>query len=76
MREPGLPMAMKVFFWSLLAGVGAAYGVFRLVLIVIDRYFQRVDPIVGAMLAVLLSLSVGMASAVTAGVVIGKRNQV
>jgi hypothetical protein len=72
MRDSGLPLALRIFLWSLLAGVASAYGVFRLVLVVMDRYFQRVDPVLAAMLAVLLSLAVGMASAVTAGVVAGK----
>ncbi|MDP1918516.1 MAG: hypothetical protein Q8L14_19870 [Myxococcales bacterium] len=65
-----MPSALKIFVLSMLAGLVAGAVTLRFGLWVVERYFSR-EPM--AFLFVLVAtLSVGVASAVTSGVVMGR----
>jgi hypothetical protein len=66
-----MPIGLKIFLWSLLAGVGGGWAALRVGFWVADRFWRGEPLAVGG--AVLASLAVGVASAVTAGVLIGKK---
>ncbi len=71
-----MPIAIKIFFMSLVAGVAGGYGAFRLALFIAAKFFKgELAEIYVAMIAVAAALLVGMASAVTAGVLAGKSSQ-
>ena len=71
-----MPLAIKIFFLSLVSGVAGGYGAFRLALYVAAKFFDgEMAEIYVAMIAVGSALVVGMASAVTAGVLAGKSAQ-
>ena len=69
MRD-GLPAALQVFVFALLGGLGSGYLAFRLVLALPPHLVDRPERLV---IALLLAAAVGVAGAVTAGVVAGKR---
>ena len=72
MSDQPVPPALKVFFWSLAGAAGGTYGSFRLANFLLNRFLPRLDPVLGAVLLFLVPLAIGMASAVTAGVLAGK----
>lgn len=69
MRD-GFPAALQVFVFALLGGLGSGYLAFRLVLLLPPRLVDRPERLV---VALLLAAAVGVAGAVTSGVVAGKR---
>jgi hypothetical protein len=66
-----IPSAIKVFGCALLAGVGGCVGAFKLAMAVLPRFLPG-DPTIVAALSVLASSAIGVASAVTAGVIAGR----
>lgn len=71
-----MPLAIKIFFLSLVSGVAGGYGAFRLALFIAAKFFDgELAEIYVAMIAVAAALLVGMASAVTAGVLAGRSTQ-
>lgn len=68
-----MPNALKIFLWSLLAGVGGGYLGARLSFWVVEHYFPR-EPMAAA-LALVATGGIGVASAVTAGVIMGKQQR-
>ena len=68
------PNAIKVFFTALLAGGAGLVGTYQLVFKLAERFAPHLDPTLLAIIALVGAVSVGMASAVTAGVLAGKRN--
>ena len=70
-NEP-VPPALKVFFWALAGAIGGTIGAHRAAGIIIERFFPGLDPVWTSVMLFLAPLAVGMASAVTAGVIAGK----
>jgi hypothetical protein len=66
-----MPNALKIFLWSLFAGLGGGYLGMRFCFWVVERWYPR-EPM-AAGLALLFTGAIGVASAVTAGVLMGKR---
>jgi hypothetical protein len=70
----GVPVALRVFCSSLFVGLVGGYGAFRVAFWLGLKFLRGEYAEALAMaLAVLAALSVGVASAVTAGVLAGKR---
>ena len=68
-----LPMALKVFCFSLLAGVGGGYGAFRLAVFLVVRYWKGDNiEVVSMLLGMAAALILGESCAVTAGVLAGR----
>lgn len=65
-----MPNALKIFLWSLFAGVIGGYVGMRLCFWIVVRWFPN-EPMAGV-LAGVFTLAIGVASAVTAGVLMGK----
>jgi hypothetical protein len=72
MSDRTVPPAFKVFCWSLAGAAGGMFAAFRVLSIVVLRFFPRMDPMLQMILLFVVPLGVGMASAVTAGVIAGK----
>jgi len=68
----GVPLAMKVFFLSLITGVGTAYGAFHVAMWAVMKYWEGQPEPVAVIVAVLASVVVGISSAITAGVLVGR----
>ena len=69
----GVPLALKVFFFSLLAGVGGGYGAFKLGVFLALKYWEGEHAQAIAMaIGAASTLVVGVCSAVTAGVLAGR----
>jgi hypothetical protein len=68
-----MPNALRVFLGSLLFGVLGGYGTLRVGTWVVERWFSQ-DPLAFAV-TLLATGAVGVASAVTAGVMLGKRDR-
>ncbi|MDP1822703.1 MAG: hypothetical protein Q8L48_05660 [Archangium sp.] len=66
-----MPTALKIFLWSLIAGLAGGYVGMHVCFWVAQHWFPR-EPMAG-IVAVLLTGAIGVASAVTAGVLMGKR---
>jgi hypothetical protein len=67
------PLALKVFFLSLFAGVGGGYGAFKLGVFLVMKYWKGDNLDTIAVLAgMAAALIVGVCSAVTAGVLAGR----
>lgn len=66
-----MPNALKIFLLSLIAGIGGGYAGARFCFWVVERWFPR-EPMAGGV-ALLFAAAIGVASAVTAGVLMGKR---
>ncbi len=66
-----VPLALKVFGWSLVWGMVCAYAAFRAILF-IDERFHLFDPRLTPIFAVMIALAFGVAGAVTGGVITGK----
>jgi hypothetical protein len=66
-----MPTALKIFLWSLFAGIGGGYLGMRLCFWIAERWFPREPFAMG--LAMLFTGAIGVASAVTAGVLMGKK---
>ena len=66
-----MPNALKIFLLSLIAGLGGGYAGMRICFWIVERWFPR-EPM-AAGFAMLFTLAIGVASAVTAGVLMGKR---
>jgi hypothetical protein len=65
-----MPAAMKVFLWALLGGLSTGYLAFRLVFMLPNGWWDRPERLV---FAFVLAAASGVAGAVTAGVVAGKK---
>lgn len=65
-----MPTAIKVFIWALLGGLASGYLAFRLVFALPPDWFERPERLG---LALVLAAATGVAGAVTAGVVAGKK---
>ena len=66
-------MALRVFFYSLLAGGVGGYGAFRIAMFLALKFLRgEYAEIMAGAIAILSALLVGVASAVTAGVLAGK----
>ncbi|MBS1148660.1 MAG: hypothetical protein H6Q89_358 [Myxococcaceae bacterium] len=67
------PLALKVFFFSLVAGVGGGYGAFKLAVFLVLKYWkgENVEPI-SLLIGLIAALVLGVCSAVTAGVLAGR----
>ena len=69
-----VPVALRVFFSSLLVGLAGGYGAFRLAFWLGLKFLRgEYAEIFAMMIAVLAALAVGVSAAVTAGVLAGKR---
>lgn len=68
-----MPRALKIFLASLLFGLAGGYVALRLSFWLVERFYPH-EPIAGAF-ALLATGSIGVASAVTAGVLIGKKDR-
>ena len=68
-----MPTALKIFLWSLFAGIGGGYLGMRLCFWIAERWFPREPFAMG--LAMLFTGAIGVASAVTAGVLMGKKTK-
>ncbi len=67
------PLALKVFFLSLVSGAGGGYGAFKLAAFLTLRYWKGESPEVYAMMfGAAAALIVGVCSAITAGVLAGR----
>lgn len=69
-----MPTALKIFLWSLFAGLAGGYAGMRLCFWIAEHWFPR-EPL-AAGLAMLFTGAIGVASAVTAGVLMGKKTKV
>ena len=69
----GVPLALKVFFFSLLAGAGGGYGAFKVGLFIALKFCkgEYAEPMAFA-IAVAAGAVVGICSAITAGVLVGR----
>ncbi len=65
-----MPAALKIFLWSLVAGVGGGYAALRVGTWLAERFWTGNPMALGVV--ILATGAVGVASAVTAGVLIGK----
>ena len=72
----GVPLALKVFFFSLISGVGSGYGAFRLCVYLVLKYWKgdNVDTL-SLLFGMAAALLVGVSSAVTAGVLAGRASK-
>lgn len=68
-----MPNALKIFIWSLVFGVGGGYVGMRVCFWIAVRWFPR-EPM-AEVFALIFTLAIGVASAVTAGVLMGKRDR-
>ena len=66
-----MPNALKIFIWSLFAGLSGGFVALRLGAWIAERWFPR-EPLAMAV-ALILTAGIGVASAVTAGVLMGKK---
>lgn len=69
-----MPTALKIFLWSLFAGLAGGSVGMRLCFWIAEHWFPR-EPL-AAGLAMLFTGAIGVASAVTAGVLMGKKTKV
>jgi hypothetical protein len=71
-----MPLALRVFFFSLLAGVGGGYVAFKVAFFIAMK-FARGDyrEAVAMVIALVAALLIGGCSAITAGVLAGRRNR-
>jgi len=65
-----MPSAIKVFMWALFGGLGSGYLAFRLAFVLAPHFGDSPERV---LLAFILAAATGVAGAVTAGVVAGKR---
>jgi len=65
-----MPKALKIFLSSLLFGLAGGYAALRLSFWIVERWYQ--GDTVAAVLALIATGSIGVATAVTAGVLMGK----
>lgn len=65
-----MPGALKIFLFSMVSGLVSGAVTLRFGLWVVERYFPR-EPM-GFLAVVIATLGVGVASAVTSGVVLGR----
>lgn len=66
-----MPNALKIFIWSLFAGIGGGYVGLRVCFWIAAHWFPRAP--MAEVFALIFTLAIGVASAVTAGVLMGKR---
>jgi hypothetical protein len=69
-----VPSAIKIFLASMLTGLGGCIGTYKAIFFLAERFVPRAEPIMVIGIACLAAIGVGMGSAVTAGVVLGRRN--
>jgi hypothetical protein len=70
----GLPVALKIFFLSLLCGVGGGYVGFRIAFWLALKFLQgEYAEFMAMLIAMLGALLVGGSAAITAGVMAGRR---
>lgn len=71
-----MPLALKIFLASLTTGVGGGYVGFRVAYYVAMKYLEGdYREGMAALIALGAAVAVGIASAVTTGVMMGKRAQ-
>ncbi len=68
-----MPNALKIFLWSLFAGLGGGFVALRVAGWIAERWFPR-EPLAMA-IALICTAGIGVASAVTAGVLMGKKQR-
>ena len=69
----GFPLALKIFFFSLVTGVGGGYGGYRLGFILALRFWRGENPeAMAVFFGMLAALVVGVCSAITGGVLAGR----
>ena len=66
-----MPPALKIFLWSLFTGLVGGYVGMRVCFWIVERWFAH-EPY-AQVLGLILTLAIGVSSAVTAGVLMGKR---
>ncbi|MFL5318716.1 MAG: hypothetical protein ACJ790_03600 [Myxococcaceae bacterium] len=72
-----MPLALKIFLMSLLTGVGGGYAGFRVAWYLAMRYGEgEYKEGIAILVAIAGAAAVGIASAVTTGVMMGKRSKV
>ena len=72
----GFPLALKVFACSLIAGVAGGYGAYRLAFFLAQKFLSgEYAEVLAVVIAMGSALAVGVASAVTAGVLAGRAAQ-
>lgn len=72
-----MPSGLKIFLWSLFWGLGGATAAFKLIMYFGMRWAgdDEMRAVTVAIASVVGGLAIGAASAVTAGVTIGKRTR-
>ena len=68
-----MPTALKIFLWSMFTGIVGGYAGMRFCFWIAERWFPR-EPMASAV-ALIFTTAIGVASAVTAGVLMGKRGE-
>jgi hypothetical protein len=70
----GIPVALKIFFFSLVCGVGGGYLGFRIAYWVALRFLKgEYAEVLAILIAALGALLVGGSAAITGGVMAGRR---
>ena len=68
-----VPVALKVFFFSLLAGVGGGYGAYKLAVFIALRFLKgEYAEMMAVLIGLVAALAIGICSAITAGVLAGR----
>lgn len=68
-----MPTALKIFIWSFIAGLSGGFVALRVGAWIAERWFPR-EPMAMAV-ALICTAGIGVASAVTAGVLMGKKQR-
>jgi hypothetical protein len=72
----GVPLALRVFACSLIAGLAGGYGAYRLGFYLAQKFLRgEYAEVLAVLIAIGSALAVGVASAVTAGVLAGRAAQ-
>ena len=66
-----MPAALKIFLWSFVAGITGGYVGLRFCFWIVERWFAHLP--FAPVLAMVFTVAIGVSSAVTAGVLMGKR---
>lgn len=69
----GIPLALKVFFFSLLTGAGGGYAAFKIAVYLTLKYWRGDNPdSISFLMGLAAALVFGTCSAITGGVLAGR----